>query len=137
SIDTIGEQLRDMVVARFADALGESKIPALDLASNYDELGKFITAKIKDDFAAFGLQVPQLFVENISLPPEVEAAMDKRTSMGVIGDLNKYTQFQAAQSMEKAAENPGGTASAGIGMGMGFGMANQMGQMFANQQQQA
>ncbi len=63
--------------------------------------------------------------------------MDKRTSMGVIGDLNKYTQFQAAQSMEKAAENPGGAGAAGMGMGMGFAMANQMGQMFTNQQQPA
>jgi membrane protease subunit (stomatin/prohibitin family) len=135
SIEDLGEQLRDMVVSRFADVLGESKIPVLDLASNQDELGKFITARIKDDFASFGLQVPQLWVENISLPPEVEQAMDKRTSMGVIGDLGKYAQFQAATAMEKAAENPGGAAAAGIGMGMGFGMANQMGQMYANQQQ--
>src|SRR5688572_14305171 len=87
SVDQVGEQLRDMVVSRFADTLGESKIPLLDLASNYDELGKFITAKIKDDFAAYGLQVTQLWVENISLPPEVEQALDKRTSMGIIGDL--------------------------------------------------
>src|SRR5215213_10033958 len=63
SIEEIGEQLRDMVVARFADVLGESKIPLLDLASNYDELGKFMTAKMKDDFAAFGLEVVQLWVE--------------------------------------------------------------------------
>ncbi len=129
STDQIGEQLRDMVVARFADTLGESKIPLLDLASNYDELGKFVTARIKDDFAAFGLQVVQLWVENISVPPEVEQALDKRTSMGIIGDLGKYTQFQAANSMEKAAENPSGAGASGIGMGMGFAMANQMGQM--------
>jgi membrane protease subunit (stomatin/prohibitin family) len=135
SVDDVGEQLRDMVVSRFADTLGESKIPLLDLASNYDELGKFITAKIKDDFAAYGLQVTQLWVENISLPPEVEQALDKRTSMGIIGDLGKYAQFQAATAMEKAAENPGGAGAAGIGMGMGFGMANQMGQMFASGQQ--
>jgi membrane protease subunit (stomatin/prohibitin family) len=135
SVEEIGEQLRDMVCSRFADVLGESKIPVLDLASNYDELGKFISTRIKDDFLGFGLEVPRLWVENISLPPEVEAAMDKRTSMGVIGDLGKYTQFQAAQSMEKAAENPGGAGAAGIGMGMGFGMANQMGQAFANAQQ--
>jgi membrane protease subunit (stomatin/prohibitin family) len=135
SVDSIGEQLRDLIVARFADNLAESKIPVLDLASNYDELGRFVTAKIRDDFAAFGLQVVQLLVENISLPPEVEAAMDKRTSMGVVGDLHKYAQFQAATAMEKAAENPGGAGAAGIGMGMGFAMANQMGQTFAVSQQ--
>lgn len=135
SVDNIGEQLRDLIVARFADVLAESKIPVLDLASNYDELGRFVTAKIKDDFGGFGLQVVQLLVENISLPPEVEAAMDKRTSMGVIGDLHKYAQFQAATAMEKAAENPGGAGAAGIGMGMGFAMANQMGQMIGHSQQ--
>lgn len=137
SVENIGEQLRDLIVARFADVLAESKIPILDLAANYDELGKFITAKIKDDFAAFGLEVVQLLVENISLPPAVEAAMDKRTSMGVIGDLHKYAQFQAATAMEKAAENPGGAGASGIGMGMGFAMAKQMGQMFGNQAGQA
>jgi membrane protease subunit (stomatin/prohibitin family) len=135
SVDTIGDQLRDMVVSRFADTLAESKIPLLDLASNYDELGTFVTGRIKDDFAAFGLEVVRLWVENISLPPEVEQALDKRTSMGIIGDLGKYTQFQAANAMEKAAENPGGAGAAGIGMGMGFGMANQMGQMFQQGQQ--
>src|SRR4051812_31060404 len=136
SIESLGEQLRDMVVARFADTLGESKIPVLDLAGNQDELGKFVTGKIKDDFAQYGLQVVQLFVENISLPPEVEGALDKRTSMGIIGDLGKYTQFQAANSMQKAAENPGGAGASGIGMGMGFAMANQMGQAYATGSQQ-
>jgi membrane protease subunit (stomatin/prohibitin family) len=135
STGDIAAQLRDMVVARFADTLGESRIPLLDLASNYDELGQFITSRIKDDFAAFGLEVVRLWVENISLPPEVEQALDKRTSMGIVGDLHKYAQFQSANAMEKAAENPGGAGASGIGMGMGFAMANQMGQMFGNAQQ--
>jgi len=82
------------------------------------------------DFDSFGVEVPKLMIENISLPPEVEQAMDKRTSMGVIGDLSKYTQFQAAESMKAAAQNPSGTAGAGMGMGMGFAMAQQMGQAF-------
>jgi membrane protease subunit (stomatin/prohibitin family) len=87
TVDQIGEQLRDMLVARFADVLGESKIPILDLASNYDELGKFVRQRIQSDFDAFGLQIAMLMVENISLPPEVEAALDKRSSMGIIGNL--------------------------------------------------
>jgi membrane protease subunit (stomatin/prohibitin family) len=129
TVDELGDQLRDMVVARFADILGESKIPALDLASNYDELGRFITERIRSDFAAFGLEVQSLVVENISLPPEVEAAMDKRTSMGVIGNLAAYTQFQAANAMETAAKNPaGGLAAGGLGVGMGYAMASQMNQ---------
>jgi membrane protease subunit (stomatin/prohibitin family) len=69
SVEEIGEQLRDLVVSRFADVLGESKIPILDLASNYDELGKFITSRIENDFDPFGLKVAALYVENISLPP--------------------------------------------------------------------
>ena len=128
TVDELGDQIRDMVVARFADILGESKIPALDLAANQDELGKFVSQRMKEDFSPFGLDIVALVVENISLPPEVEAAMDKRTSMGVIGNLNAYAQFQAANAMEQAAKNPGGggNAAAGMGMGMGFAMANQM-----------
>lgn len=126
SVEQIGEQLRDMVVARFADVLGESKIPVLDLASNYDELGKFITSRIEHDFDQFGLKVAALYVENISLPPEVEAALDKRTSMGIIGNLQAYTQYQAATAMQDAAKNPGGTAGAGIGMGMGMAIGQQI-----------
>ena len=132
SVEEIDSQLRDMLVSRFADVLGESKIPALDLAGNYDELGKFIGDRIKSDFAQFGLEIVTLHVENISLPPEVEAAMDKRTSMGVLGNLNAYTQFQAANAMEQAAKNPGGAGAAGIGMGMAVAMGQQMGQMMSN-----
>ena len=126
SVEQIGEQLRDMVVSRFADVLGESKIPILDLASNYDELGKFITTRIEHDFDQFGLKVAALYVENISLPPEVEAALDKRTSMGIIGNLQAYTQYQAATAMQDAAKNPGGSAGAGIGMGMGMAIGQQI-----------
>ncbi len=131
TVEENGNQLRDMLTARFADVLGESKIPVLDLASNYDELGKFLTARIAPDFEPFGLQVVALMVENISLPPEVEAALDKRTSMGVIGDLQKYTQYQTATAIGDAANNPTGLAGAGAGMGAGFAMANQMGQAMA------
>ena len=130
NVDDVGTQLRDMVVARFADILGESKIPALDLASSYDELGKFVSERIHDDFGHFGLEVVRLVVENISLPPEVEAAMDKRTQMGVLGNLDQYTKFQAANALENASKNPGGAGSdmmgAGMGVAMGLAMANQM-----------
>ena len=122
SVEQIGQQLRDLMVARFADAVAESKIPVLDMAANQDELGKVLLGRINADFEPYGLTVTQLVVENISLPPEVEAAMDKRTSMGVLGNLDAYAKFQAASALEKAAENPGGTA----GLGVGFVMANQM-----------
>ncbi|HEV2295576.1 MAG TPA: SPFH domain-containing protein [Tepidisphaeraceae bacterium] len=133
TVDEIGNQLRDMLTARFADVLGESQIPVLDLASNYDELGKFLTQRIAPDFEPFGLQIVVLMVENISLPPEVEKVLDQRTSMGVMGDLHKFTQFQTAQAIGDAAKNPGGLAGAGAGMGAGFAVANQMGQAMAGQ----
>ncbi|HEX2971341.1 MAG TPA: SPFH domain-containing protein [Tepidisphaeraceae bacterium] len=129
TVEELGDQLRDLVVARFADILGESKLPVLDMASNQDELGKFVTDRIHDDFSQFGLEIVSLVVENVSLPPEVEQAMDKRTSMGVIGNLNAYSQYQAANAMEEAAKNPaGGLAAGGLGVGMGYAMANQIGQ---------
>jgi membrane protease subunit (stomatin/prohibitin family) len=129
TVDELGDQLRDMVVARFADILGESKLPVLDMAGNQDELGRFVTERMRADFGQFGVEIVGLVVENISLPPEVEAALDKRTSMGVIGNLSAYTQFQAANAMEEAAKNPaGGLAGAGLGVGMGYAMGNQLNQ---------
>lgn len=127
----ISEQLRNEIVARFSDLLGESGIPVLDLAANYDELGRYISERMKESFDEYGIEVTRLLVENISLPPEVSEALDKRTSMGVIGDLDKYTKFQAAEAMEEAAKNPSGDAGAGIGMGMGFAMAREMGKGLA------
>ena len=129
----ISDQLRNLIVARFAGIIGESGIPILDLAANYETLSNFITQKISPEFAAYGLDVLQLMVENISLPPEVEAALDKRSSMGIIGDLGRYTQFQTAEAIEAAAKNPGGGANEGIGMGMGFAVAREMSQAFTAQ----
>ena len=126
--DEITSQLRNMIITRFTDLLGESKIPVLDLASNYDELSDFVTKKLTPEFQTYGLKITKLLVENISLPPAVEEAMDKRSQMGIIGNLQAYTQFQAANAMEDAAKQPGGLAGGGMGMGMGFAMANQMGQ---------
>ena len=126
--DKINEQLKDITITRFTNALGQSKIPALDLASNYDNLSKFVFDKISPEFMEYGIELTKFLIENISLPPEVEAAMDKRASMGAIGNLNAYTQYQTANGIEAAANNPGGMAGAGVGMGMGFAMANQMGQ---------
>ena len=134
--DEITDQLRNMIVSRFADIIGESKIPILDMAANYDELGEFITKRISDGFTNYGLDVCKMLVENISLPPAVEEALDKRTSMGVIGNLSQYTQYQSANALEEAAKNPGGLAAGGMGMGMGFAMGNQMAQSMNNSQQQ-
>lgn len=133
--EEIGDQLRNLIVTRFTDVIGESKIPILDLAANYDELAKFIAVKISPEFNEYGLDVTKFLVENISLPSEVEQMLDKRSSMGILGNLNQYAQFQAANAMEAAAKNPNGNASSGIEMGMGFAMAQKMGEAF-NQKDQ-
>ena len=134
STEDISDQLRNLILSRFASILGESSIPVLDLAGNYDELSDYITARIAPEFMAYGLEITKLLVENISLPPAVEKALDKRTSMGIIGNLRDYSEFQAAEALTAAAENPSGGASEGIGMGIGFAMANKMGQSFSTPQ---
>lgn len=136
TLDGIQSQLRALAVTRFSDAVAESKIPVLDMAANYDELSTVMQQRMNPDFEPYGLLLTKFLVENISLPENVEAALDKRSSMGILGDLNKFTQFQAANAMEQAAQNPGGDAGAGIGMGMGFAMANQMAQAMGNQHAQ-
>src|ERR671917_2879788 len=124
--EDIEGQLKRTLVSSFTDALGESKIPALDLASNYDELSQFARTKLNEEFKTLGLELTKFIIENISLPPEVEAAMDKRTSMGVIGDVGRYAQFQAADAMRDAAQNTGGGAGTGVGLGAGFALGNAM-----------
>lgn len=134
STDDIEGQLKRAIVTEFSDALGELKIPALDLAAQYKEIGEQIRAKINVDFGSWGLSVVKFFVENVSLPPEVEAAMDKRASMGALGDVQTYAQFQAADALRDAAQNEGGGAGLGAGLGAGFAVGGQMANAFAQQQ---
>lgn len=131
TVDGLTDQIRNLIVSRFSESLGEARVPALDLAANYSELGGTIAGLMQPAVAQYGIALTALLIENISLPPEVEQALDARTKMGVIGDLNRYTQFQAAESMRDAAKNPGGTAAAGMGAGMGFAMGQQMAQAMA------
>ena len=136
--EDIDGQLKRSIVTEFSDAVGEMKIPALDLAAQYKEIGEVIRAKINEDFSSYGLEVTKFYVENVSLPPEVEAAMDKRASMGALGDASTYAQFQAADAMRDAAQNEGGGAGLGAGLGAGFAVGNQMVNAFGGggQQQQ-
>ncbi|MBP6002357.1 MAG: SPFH domain-containing protein [Pyrinomonadaceae bacterium] len=131
--DDIDGQLKRAIVTEFSDALGELKIPALDLAAQYKEIGDAIRGKINEDFSAYGLEVTKFYVENVSLPPEVEAAMDKRASMGALGDAQTYMQFQAADALRDAAQNEGGGAGLGAGLGAGFAVGGQMANAFGQQ----
>ncbi len=129
TVADIQEQLRKSLVSRFTDALGEAKVPALDLAAKYDELSDLLRQKMDPEFRTMGLECSKLFIENISLPEEVEAMMDKRTSVGMMAPvMGAYTQMQVADSLPLAAQNPGGLAGMGMGLGMGVGMGNMMGQ---------
>ena len=133
--EDIDEQLKRAIVTEFSDALGELKIPALDLAAQYKEIGETIRAKINEDFGTYGLQVTKFYVENISLPEEVEAAMDKRAQMGALGNLDNYMKLQAADALRDAAQNEGGGAGLGAGLGAGFAVGNQMVNAFGQGQQ--
>jgi membrane protease subunit (stomatin/prohibitin family) len=134
TVEEIVNQLRNLIVSRFAEIAGQSKIPVLDMAANYGELGAFLTKRIAPEFKNYGLELTTLLVENISLPEAVEEALDKRTSMGVVGNLAAYTQFNIANSIPDAAQNPGGLAAAGAGIGMGMAMAAPIGQALSSQQ---
>ena len=128
--EDIDGQLKRAIVTEFTDALGELKIPALDLAAQYKEMGEAIRGKINEEFSSWGLEVTKFFIENISVPPEVEAALDKRASMGALGDAQKYMQFQAADALRDAAQNEGGGAGLGAGLGAGFAVGGQMANAF-------
>ena len=128
TMDEISFQIRNIIVQEFSRAVAGSGIPVLDMAANTADLGKLVAAEIAPMLAEYGLMIPELYIENISLPPAVEQAMDKRTQMGIVGDLGRYTQFAAAEAMEAAAKTPNSGMGAGLGMGMGMAMAQQMGQ---------
>jgi len=121
--DEISMQIRNIMVQEISRVLAASQIPVLDMAANTTDLGKLVTAAIAPTIGNYGLTIPEFYIENISLPEEVEKVLDKRTSMGIIGDLGKFAQFSAAEAMTKAAENPG-AASAIVGMGLGGMMMN-------------
>jgi len=128
TVEGVEGQIKRTLVSGLSDAIAESKIPALDLAANYEELSNYAMNAINPKLAKLGLTLCTFVIENISLPEEVEKSMDKRTSMGVLGNLDQYAKYQAAEAMREAANN-GGNGMAGMGVGMGAGAA--MGQMMA------
>jgi len=129
--DEVSNQLRNLITSRFATVVGSSGIPVLDMAANFDQLGEYLTRRISPEFGEYGLELTRVLVENISLPPAVSEALDKRTSMGMTGNLDQYLHYQTGVAMETAAGNSGGGASEGIGMGVGLAMANRMNDNFS------
>ncbi len=124
--DEISNQLRNLIVSRFASVIGNANISILDLAANYGELSEFITERIAPEFDAYGLELTKILVENISLPPEVEQALDKRTSIGIVGGLDKYIKYQSGQALEEGAKHGGGVSD-GLGIGVGVALGKRIG----------
>ncbi|WBU59062.1 SPFH domain-containing protein [Paracoccus albus] len=122
--DEITFQLRNIIVQEFSRMIASSGIPVLDMAANTDQLGKMVAKAIAPTIASYGLSIPEFYIENISLPDEVEAILDKRTSMGIVGDLERFGQYAQAEAMLNASQN---NAGAGAGMGAGLGAAIGMG----------
>lgn len=117
------DQLRAMIVEKMAGVFATSDVSFLDMAGNQAALGAKISDAVKPGFAALGLELNQFIVESVSLPDELQKVLDQRIAMSMAGDLGKLTQFEAAESLEEAAQNTGGTAGMGVGLGAGVAMA--------------
>ena len=126
TMDEISFQIRNIIVQEFSRVIASAGIPVLAMAANTKDLGRIVAEAITGNIAEYGLSIPEFYIENISLPPAVEEALDKRTSMGVVGDLDRYTQFATAEALGK-----GGAASDGMGAGLGAGLGMAMGAQMA------
>ncbi|MGE5385310.1 MAG: SPFH domain-containing protein [Betaproteobacteria bacterium] len=129
--DELEGQLRNTMIASITDLFGESGVPFIDMASNQEEFGKAVREKMTTVFADFGLALDSLVVQNISLPEELQKILDQRIGMNMIGDMNRYTQYQVANAIPLAAQNEGGMAGLGVGVGAGVGFGQVMGQAMA------
>ncbi|KMN37230.1 SPFH domain/Band 7 family protein 2 [Chromobacterium sp. LK1] len=126
--DELEQQLRNQVVATMSSVLGGSGVPFLDMAGNQGLMADKIREALVPVFQRLGLALDSFAVENISLPEELQKAIDKRIAMGMAGDLNQYTRYQAAESIPLAAQNEGGIAGLGAGLAAGVGVGQLMGQ---------
>jgi excisionase family DNA binding protein len=126
-LDEFADTMRSRIVSVFSDALASSKVPVLDVASRYDDLGEALLPLINPAVTAkYGLEISSFIIENVSVPPEVEQAIDKRSSMAAVGNLNDYVKFQMAQGMGQG--EGGGMAASAAQLGAGLAMGQQMAQ---------
>jgi membrane protease subunit (stomatin/prohibitin family) len=135
--DALQDFFRNIIVARLNNLLGENVKSILDLPKYYDALGAAAKARVKDDFAQYGVELIDFLINAITPPDDVQKIIDERTGMGVVGNMGQYMQFKAAKSLEEAAQNPGGSAGSAAGLGMGLGLGMQMPGMINQAMQQA
>ncbi|WP_417270009.1 SPFH domain-containing protein [Celeribacter sp.] len=128
TMDEISYQIRNIIVQAFSRIIASSGIPVLDMAANTADLGKLVATEISAIVADYGLTIPEFYIENISLPDAVEAALDKRTSMGIVGNLDNYMKLSAADAMSASDSAMASGMGAGLGAGMGMAMATQSAQ---------
>ena len=126
SREALDEPLRNVVMTRLASVFGSSGIAFLDMAANQVLLSQKMAELLAPDFARLGLTLERFSVESITLPEAIQKALDERISMGVVGDLNRYTQYQAASAIPLAAQNEGGLAGIGAGVGVGAAIGQAM-----------
>ena len=129
--EQIHDYLKDVIVSRLNDLLGEQLDTIFNLPKIYDELGVAVKMRLQDDFEKYGLELIDFFIQSITPPEEVQRMIDERSAMQAVGDLGKFMQFKAAKAMGDAAvagggEGAGGAASAGLGMGVGAGLGLMM-----------
>ncbi|MCL1826236.1 MAG: SPFH domain-containing protein [Betaproteobacteria bacterium] len=127
-VEELESQLRNTIVGHIAGLFGETSVPFLDMAANQELFGQALKEKVAPLFDSFGLALDNFVVQNISLPEELEKALDARINMNLVGDLGQYTRYQVASSIPLAAQNEGGAAGAGVGIGAGISMGQVMGQ---------
>jgi excisionase family DNA binding protein len=127
-VDEFADTMRSRIVSVFADALASAKVPVFDVASRYGELGEALLPLINPVLAAkYGIELPSFIIENVSVPPEVEQAIDKRSSMAAVGDLNEYIKFQMAQGMEKGGSSGGMATELAVGLSIAQQIMQQQG----------
>ncbi len=124
SRDEIEDFFKNVIVSRLTDFLGENYKTIFDLAKDYDELSAGAKSRINEDFDKYGIDLVDFYIRSITPPPEVQKMIDERSGMGVVGDLDKFTQFQAAKALREAASQEGGAAGTGVGVGAGIGMGS-------------
>jgi excisionase family DNA binding protein len=127
-LDEFADTMRSRLVSVFSDALASAKIPVLDLATRYQEIGEALLPLINPLVVAkYGLEITSFIVENASVPPEVEQAIDKRSSMSAVGNLNDYVKYQMAQGMEKGGSSGGAATELAVGLAIAQQIIQQQG----------
>ena len=125
-VEDLEGQLRNTIVARLAEVVAPSEVAFLDMAAHQAELAQQVAAALRPSLTALGLALDSFVIESLSLPDELQKVLDRRIGVNLAGDLGRYTQFEAAQSLETAAANTGGAAGVGVGLGAGVSMAQTM-----------